>query len=193
MVKWKWQRGAAVTEKMPLAFFSYSRSDSDFVLKLGRDLKANDALVWLDQLDIDPGRRWDDAIQEALSECQRLLVVLSPASVESTNVMDEVSYALEEKKLVIPVLYRDCTIPFRLRRVQYIDFRNNYQSGLSHLLTVLRVGSAAAERHTSRNSEIATKAPKENERSGGNHLVPLPKVGSWEELNGFLAAPAVLG
>jgi hypothetical protein len=148
MVEWKWQRGAAVTEKMALAFFSYSRNDSDFVLKLCQDLKANDALVWLDQLDIDPGRRWDEAIQEALSECLRLLVVLSPASVESTHVMDEVSYALEKKKLVIPVLYRDCTIPFRLRRVKYIDFRSNYQSGLSHLLMVLR-GGAAAERHTS--------------------------------------------
>jgi hypothetical protein len=51
--------------------------------------------------------------------------------------MDEVSYALEAKKLVIPILYRECTIPFRLRRLQYIDFRNDYQSGLSHLLKVL--------------------------------------------------------
>lgn len=66
-----------------------------------------------------------------------MLVILPPASVNSTNVMDEVSFALEEKKTVIPVVYRDCTIPFRLRRVQYVDFRHDYARGLKELLRIL--------------------------------------------------------
>ena len=165
-----------MTDNIPVAFFSYSRSDSEFVLKLGQDLKAAATTVWLDQLDIDPGRRWDDAIQDALSRCQRMLVVLSPASVESTNVMDEVSYALEEKKLVIPVLYRDCTIPFRLRRVQHIDFRSDYQSGLNHLLTVLRAAESQGPVETlPKATAVAAGAapsglPQEREEAG--HLEP---------------------
>ena len=71
--------------------------------------------MWLDQLDLDPGQRWARAIEEALIHCPRLLVVLSPASVTSKNVEDEISFALEEGKPVIPVLYRDCRIPLRLR------------------------------------------------------------------------------
>jgi TIR domain len=83
------------------AFFSYSREDSQFVLRLAEDLKTAGANVWLDQLDITPGQRWARSVQDALTNCPRVLVVLSPASAESPNVQDEVTFALEEKKNVI--------------------------------------------------------------------------------------------
>jgi TIR domain len=95
----------------PPAFFSYAREDADFALRLAEDLKAAGALVWLDQLDIQPGQRWDQAVEEALTQCVRMLVVLTPAAVSSTNVMDEVSFALEERKTIIPIIHRDCVIP----------------------------------------------------------------------------------
>jgi hypothetical protein len=116
------------------AFISYSREDSEFALKLAEDLKAAGAAVWLDQLDIQPGQRWARAVQDALNDCPRMLVILSPSSVDSTNVEDEVSFALEEKKTVIPVLYRECKIPFRLRPLQHLDFRTDYPRGLQGLL-----------------------------------------------------------
>ena len=37
-------------------------------------------------------------------------------------------------KLVVPVLHRDCKIPFRLRRLQYVDLSLNYSAGLDRLL-----------------------------------------------------------
>jgi TPR repeat protein len=119
------------------AFFSYSRDDSSFVVQLAADMKAAGANVWLDQLDITPGQRWDRAIEDALKNCPRLIVILSPTSVNSTNVMDEVSFALEEQKTVIPVVYRDCAIPFRLRRLQYVDFKHDYSQGFKELLSVV--------------------------------------------------------
>jgi len=42
----------------PKAFFSYSREDADFVMRLAADLRAAGAAVWLDQLDIRPGIAW---------------------------------------------------------------------------------------------------------------------------------------
>ena len=90
------------------AFFSYSRRDSEFVLKLAKDLKAAGAVVWLDQLDIKPGQHWDNAVETALANCPNMLLILSPSSVESTNVMDEVAFALAEQKLIIPVLIVTC-------------------------------------------------------------------------------------
>jgi len=128
----------------PLAFFSYARDDSQFALQLAKDLKLSGAPVWLDQLDIHPGQRWDKAVEDALANCTRLLVILSPSSVDSTNVMDEVSFALEEQKTVIPVLHRMCRIPFRLRRVQYVDFRGEYDASVRELLKVM--GVAAQDR-----------------------------------------------
>jgi hypothetical protein len=87
-----------VAESALAAFVSYCREDSDFALKLAGDLKTTGANVWLDQLDILPGERWDRAVEEALAKCPSVVVILSPASVSSTNVMDEVSFALEERK-----------------------------------------------------------------------------------------------
>lgn len=118
---------------MGTTFFSYSRSDSDFVLNLAKDLRHAGIKVWLDQLDIPAGSHWDSSIQKALETSDTLLIVLSPASVASENVMDEVSFALEEGKQVIPVLKEECEVPFRLRRVQRIDFTGDYNSALEKL------------------------------------------------------------
>ena len=128
----------------PAAFFSYSREDKAFAQQLAADLKEAGANVWIDELDIEPGTRWDDAVDSALQNCPRMLVVLSPVSIKSDNVRDEVSFALSKQKRVIPVLYRECEVPFRLARLQYIDFRSNYERGLKALLKVLGVDQSMA-------------------------------------------------
>lgn len=118
-------------------FFSYSRSDSAFVLKLANDLRNGGTEFWLDQLDIKAGSHWDAAIEAALNSAKNLIVVLSPAAVESNNVMDEVSFAFENGKTVIPILLAHCSIPYRLKRLQRIDFTGDYQTGLTQLSKIL--------------------------------------------------------
>lgn len=80
---------------------------------------------------------WDVAIEDALSKCLSMMVILSTVSVGSVNVCDEVAFALDRQKRVIPVLYRDCEIPFRLARLQHIDFRSDYVRGLKMLRNAL--------------------------------------------------------
>ncbi len=118
-------------------FFSYSRSDSDFVLKIAKDLRNAGFNIWLDQLDIRPGSRWDDAIQAALNQSRTLIVILSSSSVASENVMDEVSFAIGNKKNLIPVLLNECVTPFRLSRFQRVDFTGDYKIGLDYLVETL--------------------------------------------------------
>jgi uncharacterized protein (DUF2252 family) len=125
------------------AFVSYSRDDSEFAIKLADDLKAGGANVWIDQRDIRPGERWVRAVQDALTNSPSLLVILSPSSVTSTNVDDEVSFAIEEHKTVIPVFWKDCKVPFQLRPFQYVDFRTDYDRGLKVLLKALGVDQHA--------------------------------------------------
>jgi hypothetical protein len=122
-------------EQNSTTFISYASNDAEFALRLARHLRVAGAAIWIDKLDIAAGVRWDRAVQHGLEVCPRLLVILSPSSVSSENVLDEVSYALDEGKEVIPALYRDCQIPFRLRRLQRIDIRN----GIAELLQALGV------------------------------------------------------
>jgi hypothetical protein len=131
------QENEFLANESQTAFISYSREDSEFVLRLAGDLKAAGAAVWLDQLDIATGKAWDVAIERALIDCPRLMVVLSPAAVASPNVQDEVSFALQKWKAVVPVLYRDCEIPYRLHRLQHVDFRKDYAWGLKELVEAL--------------------------------------------------------
>ncbi len=119
------------------AFVSYSREDMEFAVRLAKDLKAKGARVWMDKIDIRPGQRWEAEIETAVDGCSRMLVILSPAAIASPNVLAEASLALDEGKSVIPVLYRDCRIPFRLRPFQYADFRSDYSVGLEELLASL--------------------------------------------------------
>ncbi len=133
-----------VPSDAPTAFFSYCRTDSDFALKLAEDLKAAGAHVWMDQLDIDPGQEWDSAVEQAVTRSPRMLLILSPASVQSKNVRNEIAFALDEQKTIIPVLYQDCAVPLQLRRIQHIDFRTDYARGLGRLLKTLAVEQPAA-------------------------------------------------
>lgn len=118
-------------------FVSYTRDDSEQALKLTHELKTAGVNVWLDQLDIPPGARWDQTVEEALEQSTCLIVILSPRSVASQNVMDEVSYAIDEKKEILPVLIERCKVPLRLRRLQFIDFTDDYSSSLKKLLRLL--------------------------------------------------------
>jgi Mg-chelatase subunit ChlD len=103
-------------------FISYPRKNAEFALKLARELKTAGFDVWFDQLDIPAGARWDDEVQRALAECGIFLVILTPEAIESENVKDEIGYAIDSRKRILPVLLKPCNIPFRLRRFHYVDF-----------------------------------------------------------------------
>jgi len=119
-------------------FISYSRDNSDFVVRFARDLRAAGFDIWLDQLDIPKGSRWDDEVERALESSSTFIIVLSPESIESQNVKDEIGYALDNGKHILPVLLKSCKIPFRLRRFQLIDLTNRpYDDGLAEIKYLL--------------------------------------------------------
>ena len=118
-------------------FICYSRKDEDFVLKLATNLKRQGVPIWLDQWDIPAGANWNRTIEKALNECTRLLLVLSPSSVESDEVQCEWLSALDEKKIVVPILYKPCRMPFRLKPIQYIDFVSRSPDDIAALNDVL--------------------------------------------------------
>lgn len=126
-------------------FISYARADKAFVVDMTERMRAAGVDLWLDVLDIPMGRSWDDAIEAALKECKRVLVFLTPESVASQNVRDEISEALELGAHIIPVLLRPCDVPFRIKRLQRFDLSNQSKEELDGLIRVLRSGSSSFE------------------------------------------------
>jgi hypothetical protein len=118
-------------DKPRLTFISYSRADKEFALALATELKQSGFRIWFDQLDIPTGARWDDEIENALKSCDVFMIILTSHSVASPNVRDEINYALGQNKRIMPILLEKVEIPFRLHRVQYVDFTNkSYEEGI---------------------------------------------------------------
>ena len=134
----------APTEKREY-FLSYSRTDEDVALRLANDLIAAGVSVWVDQYDIRASQHWDSAIEEAVRRCGGMLVILSPRSVCSPNVADEVAFALEAGKCVIPFLIEKCTMPLRMTRLQLIDATVDYDRALRKCLDEIARASCSSQ------------------------------------------------
>ena len=119
-------------------FISYSRANSDFAASIANDLRSAGFDMWLDQLDIPTGSRWDDELEKALDRCSTFLIILSPESIKSQNVKDEIGYAIDSGKHILPVLIKNCKIPARLRRFQFVDFTDDsYKKNLDQIKYLL--------------------------------------------------------
>lgn len=126
-------------EKQRKTFLSYSRANKDFAIKLAKELKAEGFHVWLDQLDIPAGARWDREVEKALEECEIFMIILTKASIDSENVLDEIGYAVDNGKRFLPVMLENCNVPLRLRRFQYVDFTTkNFDEGVESAKELLR-------------------------------------------------------
>jgi hypothetical protein len=115
-------------------FISYSRVDLAFALKLAKDLGARGFTVWIDEQAIPAGANWDVQVEEGIRKSDCVLAILSPASVDSQQVRDEVLLAMDEGKRIIPILYQPCEVPMKLRRLQRVDFTASYEQGLARLI-----------------------------------------------------------
>lgn len=122
-------------------FLSYARLDGTTLARqLAQDLRRAEIRVFWDQDSIPAGVNWEKTLDDALEEATHIIVILTPQSVVSEEVMAEWRPMLNKGKNIIPVLYSDCEIPRRLSMRQYIDFRKveGYQIALIQLIEALR-------------------------------------------------------
>jgi len=99
------------------AFVSYAKEDRDFVDKLAHFLRGEGIEVWYD-VNLVPGRRFDEAIQQKIAQCAAFIVVMTPAANASPFVHDELDLAQESDRELMPVLLDGDKI-FGIGRIQY--------------------------------------------------------------------------
>lgn len=116
-----------------MIFISYSRNQTEFAMKLAAKLEEAGAAIWVDQFKLEAGNPFDDSIEQAITSASAIIVVLSKSAVASTWVKDEIAFAIEVKKTIIPVLFEECKIPFRLGRHHYANFVTSYEYGFNEL------------------------------------------------------------
>jgi len=139
-------------------FISYSTVDEAFAATLYSDLRASGIRCWFAPEDLKIGARFRDEIDRSIHLHDRLLVILSAASLASRWVEDEVEAALERERntgrtVLFPVridnavMTTDTAWAASLRRTRHIgDFsawpeRDFYLRGRERLLRDLRLGT----------------------------------------------------
>lgn len=159
-------------------FLSYSRSDERFALRFAKDLRSRGVAMWVDQLDIRPSEHWDRAIEKAVRDCRGLVVIVSPRSVASDNVADEISYALENGKSVLPVMIEKCSLPLRITRMHVIDASAGYDRAVQQCVAELqRAGSGA---------------PSQSKAESGSKLEPEAIASAKRQLTAIMGPIAVV-
>jgi hypothetical protein len=135
-------------------FISYARRDSAFVDRLAGALEHRGFDVWLDRSDIVGGTAWDASICEALQDAAQVIVVLSPAALESEHVARELALAGDYERRIIPVEYQPAPlstdrspvehqIHFRLAGLQRVDFvRQDFDLAFERLVDALSPAQA---------------------------------------------------
>ena len=120
---------------MAKVFISYSRKDIDFVRKLAGDLETAGYDVWWDITDLQGGDDWVNTIPQAISSSQYVIVVLTPASIESEWVRKEYTQALSLRKKIIPLMLIPCSVPFALNTINFVNFASGeYEDNFKKLL-----------------------------------------------------------
>jgi formylglycine-generating enzyme required for sulfatase activity len=120
-------------------FISYARPDSAVAEKIEAFLTAANIQVFRDKRDIHPGDNWDMRIENALRECQRMVLLLSPSSMPyRKEVHREWFYFDQKRKPVYPLYIQDCDLHTRLVAYDYIDARSGLQGAMERLLNELR-------------------------------------------------------
>ena len=127
-------------------FISYARPDADLAAQVERFLTANGIRTFRDVTGIPSGPKWDQTIGRALKECDRMVLLLSKASMtERDEVHAEWGRFLELKKTIHPLLLEECEVHYRISLINRIDARPSLPDALARLLNDLRAGGPSAE------------------------------------------------
>ena len=130
--------------KKTKVFLSHAHEDADVANRIRQALQEAGVSAFYDQLDLSPGDSINRAISAELSASDFVVLLLSPAALQSSWLMEEVeSLARSEWKQraisLILVKIRPCRIPDFLYKWSIIDATRSFSRGMEKLVQVLRV------------------------------------------------------
>ena len=180
----------------PRIFISHSAKDNKFGEKLAADLRrvvGDDDAIWYDVLELHGGDTWWRKIMRELTARDAFIIILSPDSMDSYWVQQEVDIATNYRKYIVPVLYKECEIRPDLQIKQIISFLPpaDYEIAFNELLTALglsrseslpsppvRPAPTSSDVSSSKGFSQVEEAPtvgQENQTSAGSEVAPAEK------------------
>jgi hypothetical protein len=124
----------------PRVFISYARSDGErFAARLRQRLQAEHIPLWQDRIGMEGGRDWWLQIKDALDVVEFMVLVMTPAAMQSKMVREEWRYARQQGVCVYPVkgeAHLDFnSLPHWMRSAHFYDLDHEWQKLLNDLNT----------------------------------------------------------
>ncbi len=118
--------------KRPSVFLSHSHADKTFVRSLARRLEEHGLTVWVDEVGLRVGDSLIERLRSAIDKADFLLAVLSPSSIKSRWVREELDLAMTRqiagrRVRVLPLLKGRCKLPGFLAGKLFADFTTPYR------------------------------------------------------------------
>lgn len=122
-------------------FMTYARDEWESIAApLTAILQDAGMKVWVDQYLNQGGDDWMLAVEQALSECWLLVVIVSPTALESRYVRLAYRYFFNREKPIIPMLYTPVdNLPLELANLKAIRYdRQNRRRSFNELIDAVR-------------------------------------------------------
>ena len=154
-------------------FISYSRKDKEFVQELHAALARQNRDVWVDWEDIPLTADWWKEIQSGIEAAHTFVFVISPDSAESKVCYDEIAYAAQTGKRIVPLLYRSVSQAEKLHDAvkshNWINFENaDFPTAFNGLVKAMDTDLDHVRIHT----RLLTKASEwQNHESNASYLL----------------------
>ena len=116
-------------------FISYSKADIDFARYLRRLLEEQGFPVWMDEIGITPSDDWWQTIEQQISSCAAMVVIMSPDGASSKWVKREILLAEKLNRLIYPVLLAG-NVWSQLADIQYEAMTEGLRATLSPRLVM---------------------------------------------------------
>jgi hypothetical protein len=87
-----------------LVFLSYVEEDGDVAHAIAEGLEAKDYSTWYYERDCPTGADYFEETYKAISECDAMIVLISPRSLPSDQITREIVRAVESSKATLPLL-----------------------------------------------------------------------------------------
>ncbi|MEM7794987.1 MAG: TIR domain-containing protein [Cyanobacteria bacterium P01_C01_bin.118] len=108
-------------------FLSYSEKDRALMDRLRQALMREGITTWINRTDIKVGLEFGAAINKGIEEASRMVYLISPDSIASKYCQQELDYARQLNKQIIPLMMRPVDlddVSDDLRSIQFINFVN---------------------------------------------------------------------
>lgn len=111
-------------------FISHSHVDAMLAARVSNALEKRGLKVWDQDRELFPGDNWAREVSQALEESEAMVVLMTPAAIDSPNVLREMEYAIGAKNYsnrLIPVVVGDpdqlqtAKVPWIVRRLPWFD------------------------------------------------------------------------